>query len=430
MKRSIGSLLCFSVLLQAATIHDLFQALRHQPQTRLDEMQSRYAKLASRKVRDAFYPTATLFATYEHYNAPTNLRPLSPTESLALGKSNEPLPFATTIERIGADVQMPLFVKELFSLSEAAKARMQSARAKKRLNFLQNEATILGDNAQWLYLVASRQAIDARIHSIQKSLEDARIAVQSGKAPGIRVDKLEAALLRLQNGANDLDIAVNGIKSRLTALTGIRLQNPVALHRRASASLKEEKLFALDPLRHTLKAKRKELDAQKDRLYPKLIAKATWSENYGQNAVAYQPGSADDVHRGYGSYAFNLSIPLFEKSRYTAIEQARIAWQKERYALQKEEQELTARAEALQKNLSLHRRAAELAKKESAAQRKLLRYAKVAYRTGRISEEEYLRYEEALMEAQSKIARAEALQWQTLAQLAVIYGNDLAELVE
>ncbi len=429
MRRTLALWTALGLLAQAATIHDLFEALKSQPQSRLDEMQSRYAKLASRKVRDAFYPSATLFATYEHYNSATNLRPLAPTESLALGKSNEPLPFATTIERIGANVQMPLFVKELFSLSEAAKARMQSAQAKKRLNLLQNEATILADNARWLYLEANRRALNARIRSIQKSLEDARIAVKSGKAPGIRVDKLQSALLRLQNGLLDLQISANEIKGRLKALTGLTLEKPVSLRRRKEP-LDTGTLFALNPLRHLLKAKERELNAQKDRLYPKLIAKAAWSENYGQNAVAYRPGGSDDVHRGYGSYSLNLTVPLFEKGRYTAVEQARVAWQKERFALQKEEQELASRAETLQKNLILHQQAVQLAQKEASAQRKLLQYAKVAYQTGRISEEEYLRYEEALLEAQSKTARSRALRWQTLAQLAVIYGNDLADLVE
>jgi len=47
-----------------------------------------------------------------------------------------------------------------------------------------------------------------------------------------------------------------------------------------------------------------------------------------------------------------------------------------------------------------------------------------------MSEEEYLRYEEALLQAQSKLFEVEAKKWQALAQLAVIYGDDLEEVVE
>jgi len=64
------------------------------------------------------------------------------------------------------------------------------------------------------------------------------------------------------------------------------------------------------------------------------------------------------------------------------------------------------------------------------SQKKLLAYAKVAFDTGRLIEEEYLRYEEKLLEAQSRALEARAKYWQALAQLAVLYGNDLAELVE
>ena len=46
-----------------------------------------------------------------------------------------------------------------------------------------------------------------------------------------------------------------------------------------------------------------------------------------------------------------------------------------------------------------------------------------------MSEEEYLRYEEALLDAQSRLYEADANYWQALAQLAVIYGHDLSEIV-
>jgi len=105
---------------EAATMTELFRALKKNPVTRMDLKNSDYAGLAAKKVKDAFYPTASLFATYEHYSAPTNLRPMSPVESTRLAKERAPLPFATDIERLGGKISMPIFAKELFALSDQA----------------------------------------------------------------------------------------------------------------------------------------------------------------------------------------------------------------------------------------------------------------------------------------------------------------------
>jgi len=115
---------------------------------------------------------------------------------------------------------------------------------------------------------------------------------------------------------------------------------------------------------------------------------------------------------------------------YTQIEQARADLQKEKFRLAKTRQELEAKARALKSSLRLYARSIELAEKSVANRKSLLAYAKVAFDTGRLSEEEYLRYEDGLLDAQSRLFEARAKRWQTLAQLAVIYGDDLAEIVE
>lgn len=71
-----------------------------------------------------------------------------------------------------------------------------------------------------------------------------------------------------------------------------------------------------------------------------------------------------------------------------------------------------------------------LAKKSVAEQRRLLKIAKVSLDNVTITQEEYLRYEDALADAKAVLYRAEAKQWQDTAQLAVIYGNDLRRIVK
>jgi outer membrane protein TolC len=140
--------------------------------------------------------------------------------------------------------------------------------------------------------------------------------------------------------------------------------------------------------------------------------------------VGDQPGQEDGVDM------VAVTVPLFEKPLYTEIERAKVEVKKERFRLAKSSQELSAKAEALRASLPLYERSEALARKSVESQKKLLEYARVAFDTGRIIEEEYLRYEEKLLDAQSRTLEARAKYWQALAELAVLYGNDLSELVE
>jgi outer membrane protein TolC len=72
----------------------------------------------------------------------------------------------------------------------------------------------------------------------------------------------------------------------------------------------------------------------------------------------------------------------------------------------------------------------KLAQKSVNEQRKLLKIAKVAFKDERMTEEEYLRYENALANAKANYYSFEAKMWQDRAQLAVIYGNDLRRIVK
>ncbi|HFB53805.1 MAG TPA: hypothetical protein ENJ67_03655, partial [Sulfurimonas autotrophica] len=60
---------------------------------------------------------------------------------------------------------------------------------------------------------------------------------------------------------------------------------------------------------------------------------------------------------------------------------------------------------------------------------KLLKIAKVNYNSGRLSTEEYLRYEDDVVSAKAKLYEAKAQKWQTQMELAVIYANNIEEMV-
>ena len=256
-----------------------------------------------------------------------------------------------------------------------------------------------------------------------------KIKVESGRAPGVALDKLEESLNRLETAKNDVQIKVADIQSRIEALTGMQLESPVPLAVKKVVETGE--LFALKPLEDLVAAKSHAIAAEKGKLYPQIGLSAMWSENYGQSALNPPvQDNGDDVHRSYGNYMVGVTMPLFDKPTYTAIQQAEIDYQKEKFQLAQTRQELQAQADALRKSVALYERSEKLARKSVENQKSLLRYAKVAYEAGRLSEEEYLRYEEALLDAQSKEAEAIAKRRQSIAQLAVIYGTDLTEVFE
>jgi len=101
-------LLCIVTPAKAMTMADLFAALKEQPITKLDTLQAKDSELGIQSVHDRFYPVLTGALSYEKYNSPTNLRPVTPTESAQLLAKGEPLPFSETISRIGGNLSMPI----------------------------------------------------------------------------------------------------------------------------------------------------------------------------------------------------------------------------------------------------------------------------------------------------------------------------------
>ena len=91
---------------------------------------------------------------------------------------------------------------------------------------------------------------------------------------------------------------------------------------------------------------------------------------------------------------------------------------------------LKVQARQLEQEIGLLKKSVSLARKSVAQQKKLLKIAKVKLANGTITQEEYLRYEDALADAKAGLYKAEAQLWQDKAQLAVIYGNDLRRIVK
>ena len=426
MKRTLllPAVLGLPLLLHATTIGELFDALKNHPQTRADEVLIRQAENGMEKAYAKLYPDITLFASYDHYNTPTGMLPVPPNELLPMVKNKEePQPFSKDISRLGVTVGMPLFVKSIFTYADKAKKMQQSARLKKRINLLKNEAIIVGANANLRYLEAMQKALRSKRTSLQKTKSFIELKVKSGRAP-------ESALFKINDGLSQVNISLNNIAigktkaiETIDALTGIHLRHPVSMHQKKA--LHEGEITALDPLKKKLEADRLELKAQKEKLYPSLFLKGSYVKSF---ADAYNNDKSIDEE--YSDIGVALKVPLYPKSQYAAIDHSRLALQKSRLELKKEELSLQAQANRLKSVLPMLEASVKLYKDSVADKKRLLKIAKVAYQSQRMSTEDYLKYEDDLVTQEAKLHEAEAKKWQTLMQLAVIYTNPIEEIVQ
>ncbi|TKB10435.1 TolC family protein [Desulforhopalus sp. IMCC35007] len=416
-------LLCFVTPARAMTMADLFAALREQPVTKLDTLQAHDSALGVQAVHDRFYPVLSGVMSYEKYNSPTNLRPVTPTESALLLASDGSLPFSETISRIGVSMSMPIFTKELFSLSKQAASISDSAQVKKRISLLERQALLVGADANLMHLDSLTKALTSRKASLKKTWDDISLQVATGRLP-------ETEKIQLDEAINQIDLTFlqtsqqeSELRKNIESLTGLFLEEPAPLQ--VNGALDEGELFALQPLQKNIEAREFGVQAAKDKLYPAIVGTAQWFHNYGE---AYNTG--DDVDNEYGVLALTLQMPLFNKPAYTAIQRAKVQLRREKMSFARTKIDLEAKARNLNTTLNLLGQSKELAQNSVKHQRELLKVAKVSYASRRMAQEEYLRFEEKVLTAEANYYLTEARWWETFVSLAVLYGNNLDELIQ
>ncbi len=418
----IITVLSFQINSFALSMTDLFEALKKQPVTKVDMLQVKEANVGVKSAKDALYPKIYLIGAYNHYNRPSSLRPVLPTETSALLAEDKPLPFSKDIAKVGFDLNFPVFVKSLYTIREKAKLIKLSSKQKSRLNLLQREAKILGANASLRYLEHLKAALDKKRKSLLKMRKDIALKVANGRAAPVALNKIDQSLNSIDIAENRISLSKNEIISLIETLTGIRVDKSIEFYQ--AKEIKKDSIFALLPLKNQLKAKKVGLKAAKEALYPTLFLNANYFKSY---ADGYNNDKS--IITGFGTIGLKLVMPLYDRSKYTHIQKARVAYEKSRAVLAKTRDELLSRAKKLGNDMKLLKRSERLTKKSIKNQKELLKVAKVAFKNGRMSEEEYLRYEDELSSLRATLAQTKAKIWQDLAELAVIYGNDLEGVI-
>ncbi len=410
--------------LQVVQIKTLFDSLKTHPQTIGDQLNTEKALLGKRMVTGMLYPKVNAFGRYEYANTPSGMLPLAPNDLLKMVQDQKvPQPFSQNIFRIGVGVSMPVFALSIYTTAARAKAMYNSAASKEQINLLQNEALIVSTNASLQYLNALLKALQGKKISLQKTLDIIKLQVKNGRAP-------KTALLKIQNALNEVGIIENNILQQqqkaiaaIRSLTGITLEKPVPMTQ--EGTYQNGTMKVLDPLRKKTEADKLAWRAEKEKLIPAIY----FNGNYNHSAAkAYN--NDKNINEDYGTVALTLNIPLFAKSQYATIKKSRLDYESSQNELKKKELELGSEARALENNLPLLNSSVKLYEQSVKDKRELLKIAKVAYLSHRMTVEDYLKYEDDLVLEESHLYSARAKKWQTLMQLAVIYGNNIEQIVK
>ena len=402
----------------------LFDALKENPQTKSDEFALKKTKIVQKQAYSALYPKIKAFGSFDHSSIPMGMVPVPPNVLFPMIQNQSlPQPFSEYIYRAGVTISMPIFIKSIYTTAKKVAYLQKSAKAKKQINLLKNEAIIVSSNANLLYINALTKALESKKKSLLKTKEIIEVKVNNGRIPG-------SSLLKINNGINIVDATINEIAinrekavANIEKLTGIRLQKPIAII--AADSIDSSTLKSLEPLEQKISADKLSVKAEKDKLLPSIFARGNYNHSF---ANSYNNDIALD--KNYLTYGLVISIPVFNKNQYTKIKKSEIELNETKNKLDKLKLSLKSQANQLKNTLQLLNKSEKLYQQNIKDKEQILAIAKVSFKSGRITIEDYLKYEDDLVLEKAKLYKAQAEKWQTVVKLAVIYGNNIENLVK
>jgi len=168
-----------------------------------------------------------------------------------------------------------------------------------------------------------------------------------------------------------------------------------------------------------------EVKAAKESYYPTIGLKGNYTYSSG-DAI----NNDKDIDTDFADLGLFLNLPLYDASKETKLQEAKLDYIQDKLKIEDTKKNLLIKARELKKEISYLEHMLDLSRKNIKNQKRLLHIAKVSLLQGVFTEDEYLRYEDALADAKASYSEQRAKMWQDKAQLAVIYGNDLKEIVQ
>lgn len=425
MKRVSFLMCCIFGILQADTsIEELFRAIKKAPTGVEEQLKLMEANAILESKKSSLYPKIYGFASYEQYSSPANLAPLLPTETANITQSGGGFPFSKNLQKAGIKAIMPIFNSSLYATIDEAKANTQSIEMKMKLNIISKEALLIELNENLAFLEQLELALIVKKRSILKTKERISVGVKNGRYALAEELKLSSVLSQIEVALNDAIAKKSSIINDIHALTGVTLKKSVRLS--LKNELYEDNIEAsLLPLQKNLEAKDFALKAAKREFLPTINIEGSVFRGQGDS---YDNG--ENFQKNYGVIGAYLTIPIFDNSIFADNEKAMVAKLQAQNILDKNRMELTARVETLKSNEDAYKKEIKEISSLIESNKKLLEIAKVAYKNGRLSVEEYLRYEDALFDSFAQNALIEASLWKTRATRAALSGIELSKVVE
>ena len=406
------------------SVQTLFASLKTHPQTLAGKITMDKALEAKKIAYGQLYPSIGLYGAYNYATSPNGMAPVPPNELIGMVQNPAvPQPFSENILRAGASIAMPIFVKSIYTMAEKAKIMYKSAESKSTIDLLKNEAMLVSLNANLKYMNAMILALDKKKQSVEKTKEIITIKVNNQRVP-------KSALFKINDALNQIALAKSGIElkkteaiSMIQSLTGVLLNKEIPMKQIGTYS--NNGLVALEPLQYKIEAEKLNVKAEKEKLWPKLMLQGNYNHSM---AKAYNNDLIID--KNFATVNVVLQIPIFEKSQYSKIKMANLEVQSLQNDYEQKSLELTAQANQLITSLEILERQEKLYQQSVDDKKGLLKIAKIAYKNNRMTIEDYLKYEDDLLMEQSKQYKTVAEKWQALMKLAVIYGNNIENIVE
>ena len=419
MKKAL--ILSIALLLNASEITNLFEAIKKIPDTKLDNVMVKETKTIKNEVTGSLFPKVSLFASYEHFSSPANVKPMPPTVSKEIGMERGGYWFSQNIKKIGFIATMPIFVKQIYDTKNKISHLILASKYKAKLNLLKREALLVALVSKMNYLFALKKAILQKQHSIQTTYNAIKVGVEAGRIPKFKLLRLKDALNQISVKITQINSMIDNVKSQIYKLTEIKVNRPIKFE--VIRNINKQPYLALKPLKEKQKATYYDIKRQKDVFWPSFMLKAQ-----GYRAFANAYNNDDHLALNFASVGIFLKWNIFDKSQFSAIQKSKIEELKTSLTIQKTLKDLNAEVMKIKSTLKEIKKAIVLTQNSIGLKEELLKSAKTAFELNTMTVDEYLEYEDDLAQARANLANLIATKNTLIANLAFIYGNNLERI--
>jgi len=413
-------ILASAILLNAESIGYLLNKIEQIPDTKIDSLMIKDMKTNKKSIINSLYPKITLTTSAEHFSIPTSIRPLPPTESAKIIMNGESLPFSQNIFRLGFNITMPLFIKEIYENKKKMEFLLKATKYQAKINLLKRQSSLIVFISNLNYLYALKKSLLSQQTSIKTTYNGIKKGVEVGRIPEFKLLRLKDSLITIQNKISEINIKIEDLKSKIYTLTNTKLSEPVNF---SSSKVEKSEFFSLKPLKEKLKSNLYDIKAKKAANYPKVMLKIQ-----GNRAFAKAYNTNENLALNYASAGIYVTWDIFNKKNNSEIQKAKIEELKTALEIQKTIKDLSAQINYINSSLKEIKKQLLLTKESITLKEQLLKSAKVAFKLNTMTVDEYLKYEDDLAKAKADFANLIAIKNTLIAQKALIYGKNFKKV--